>query len=323
MVDLKSTVVGSLPRLASDLAASISKAVDIQLRYGIEVVSDGEQRASMIGYFADLPGLDSKDGRVFTVDRVKAPRDPSKTFKITDLTEAQGHLRKRGLGETPIKLSLTGPVTLAFTCASQGLKTGVYRDIADESLYMDMAEALRSIACEALRRGALLQIDEPGISAGFLNPSISIKAVNSTLEGIAETRSSLNKLSLHICGDLTRTPRLLSHLSKVNVGTLSLAFAGETEKANRRLPLTEISEAGKLLGVGCTSVKVEDPIQVEAEEKAVSTVRLVASKMGLDKICYIHPDCGLRSTPLPAARRILEVTSKTTKLLRQSQSNPK
>lgn len=314
---LYSTVIGSLPRLSDDLASSIAMAVDLQLRHGIEIVSDGEQRSDMIGYFADLPGIALGQGRAHIVGQVKPPRDASETFKVKDLRTAQDHLRGKGLKADILKLSVTGPVTLGFTCASQGIKTEAYKNIADPNLYMDVAEALNPIILEALNREALVQIDEPGISAGYLNPSLAVEAVNTALKGIGESKSSLERLSLHVCGDLTRIPNLLAHLSNINVGTLSLAFAGDVEKANRNLPLTMIGEKGKLLGVGCVPVDVAGRGRVETVEEAASIVDQISSEIGLERIRYIHPDCGLRSTPLHIAEKILDTTSKTARQMRE------
>ncbi|MGC8850525.1 MAG: hypothetical protein ACP5QI_08650, partial [Candidatus Bathyarchaeia archaeon] len=251
---LYSTVIGSLPRLSDDLSSSIAMAVDLQLRYGIEIVSDGEQRTDMIGYFSDLPGISLDEGGPCVAGRVRPPRDPSETFKIRDLKSALNHLRMRGFEAEGLKLSVTGPVTLAFTCAAKAVKTDAYRGIADPNLYLDVAEALNPIISEALAHGVLVQVDEPGVSAGYLNPKLAVEAVNAALKDVGGCGDGLERLSLHVCGDLTRIPDLLTHLLDVRVGCLSLAFAGKVEEANRRLPLAALGERGRLLGVGCVSV---------------------------------------------------------------------
>jgi len=313
---LYSTVIGSLPRLSGDLASSIAMAVDLQLRHGIEVISDGEQRTDMIGYFSDLPGLSPGKNGPYVAGRVRPPRDPSETFKIRDLKTALNHLGKGGFKAEGLKLSVTGPVTLAFTCAARAVKTDAYKGIGDPSLYLDVAEALNSIVSEALAHGVLVQIDEPGISAGYLNPKLAVEAVNTALKGIGDSRDTLEKLSLHVCGDLTRIPDLLTHLLNVRVGCLSLAFAGRVEEANRRLPLQILCEKERLLGVGCVSVGAVEQDAVETVEEAARIVHLASSRIGLEKVRYVHPDCGLRSTPLQVAEKILEVTSKTAKKVR-------
>ncbi|MEM2122530.1 MAG: hypothetical protein QXE79_02725 [Candidatus Bathyarchaeia archaeon] len=315
---LYSTVIGSLPRLSDDLSSSIALAVDLQLRYGIDVISDGEQRTDMIGYFSDLPGISISqgDGGPYIAGRVRPPRDPSETFKMRDLKIALNRLRGRGFKVEGLKLSVTGPVTLAFTCAAKAIKTDAYRGIGDPSLYLDVAEALNPIILEALACGALVQVDEPGISAGYLNPRLAVEAVNMALKDVGDDRDSLEKLSLHVCGDLTGIPDLLFRLLNVKVGCLSLAFAGRVEKANRMLPLAMMGEGGRLLGVGCVSVGAGEPDMVETVGEAARIVHLVSSGIGLEKIRYIHPDCGLRSTPLKVAERILDITAKTAKTVR-------
>ncbi len=318
MNKLKASVIGSLPRLADNLTSSISYAVDLQLKHDIEVISDGEQRSDMIGYFTDLPGLASHNGRAYIRDKITAPQNPEKTFKIRDLRIAQNYLKKIGRGETPIKLSLTGPVTLGFTCASSGLKKTLYKNIAAKQLYGDVANALNPIIQEGLQRGAYLQIDEPALSAGYLSPTTAIEMINLALEGVVDTYQTQKKMSLHICGNLTKVPTLVNQLTKVNVGILSIAFAGKNERKNQELPLDNIVDVRKFLGVGCISVVVKDQNQVGTVDETISIVQTVVQKIGLQNIFYLHPDCGLRSTPLPIAEKILDVTSKTVKKISEA-----
>lgn len=312
---LYSTVIGSLPRLSDDLSSSIAMAVDLQLRHGIEVVSDGEQRADMIGYFSDLPGISLEGGRPYISGRIRPPRDPSETFKMRDLKTALDHLKARGFEAEELKISVTGPVTLAFTCAANAVKTDAYRGVADPSLYVDAAEALTPIISEALACGVLVQVDEPGISAGYLNPRLAVEAINIALKDLGGG-DILERLSLHVCGDLTRIPGLLSHLLDVRVGCLSLAFAGRVEEANRRMPLAAVKERGRMLGVGCVSVGAGEQGRVETVEEAARIVHLVSSGIGLERVRYVHPDCGLRSTPLPTAERILDTTARAARMIR-------
>jgi methionine synthase II (cobalamin-independent) len=318
MNKVRASVIGSLPRLADNLTSSISYAIDLQLKHDIEVISDGEQRSDMIEYFTDLPGIASHNGRAYIRDKITAPQNPEKTFKILDLTIAQNYLKKIGRGETPIKLSLTGPVTLGFTCASYGLKKTLYQSIAAKQLYSDIANALNPIIQEGLQRGAHIQIDEPALSARYLAPSTTIEMINLALEGIVDTYQTQKKMSLHVCGNLTKVPTLLNQLTKVNAGILSIAFAGKNEIANQELPLDNIVDVRKFLGIGCISVGVKDQSQVGTVDEAISIVRAVVQKIGLQNIFYLHPDCGLRSTPLPIAEKILDVTSKTVKKISET-----
>ncbi|MBS7623013.1 hypothetical protein KEJ39_04985, partial [Candidatus Bathyarchaeota archaeon] len=56
-MSLRKTVVGSFPRLPFGIDQAIRAVIDLQLQAGMDIVSDGEQRADMITYFKEIPGL--------------------------------------------------------------------------------------------------------------------------------------------------------------------------------------------------------------------------------------------------------------------------
>ncbi|RLE93552.1 MAG: hypothetical protein DRJ55_03595, partial [Thermoprotei archaeon] len=157
-----------MPRLHEDLGKAINLAVDLQLKLGLDILTDGEQRTDMITYLADaFEGLAGEPGKLHIVDKLKPAQKVEETFKVKDFLAAFSHLRKLG-EEKPIKVGVTGPVTFAFTVAMNG--KGPYRSLADPSLYLDAAEGVNRVAAELQSRDAIVQIDEPGISAGFVNP---------------------------------------------------------------------------------------------------------------------------------------------------------
>ena len=63
-MSIERTVIGSFPRqLSTDsFIKAIKDVVDLQLEYGIEIITDGEQRYNMIQYFEQIPGLERKNG---------------------------------------------------------------------------------------------------------------------------------------------------------------------------------------------------------------------------------------------------------------------
>ncbi|RLI35481.1 hypothetical protein DRO66_07210, partial [Candidatus Bathyarchaeota archaeon] len=58
---IERTVIGSFPRWADSLEKSIEEIVNLQLHYGIDMITDGEQRGGMIKYFEQIPGLERTD----------------------------------------------------------------------------------------------------------------------------------------------------------------------------------------------------------------------------------------------------------------------
>ena len=294
-VKLLTTSIGSLPRLHEDLGKAISLAVDLQLELGLDILTDGEQRTDMITYLADaFEGLAGEPGRLHIVDKLKPARKVEETFKVRDFLAAFSHLRKQG-EEKPIKVGVTGPVTFAFTVAMNG--KGPYRSLADPSLYLDAAEGVNRVAAELQSRSAIVQIDEPGISAGFVNPKLAEEAVNTATDGLEPWLTAI-----HVCGRLRE--RTLRHILRLkNVEVVSLEFAGSPSNLDM---LSLIAASGKKLGVGCMKVNVSSEAEITTPDEAADIIRRVLKTVGVSRLAYIHPDCGLRRTSPSLARKILE-----------------
>jgi methionine synthase II (cobalamin-independent) len=54
-MQIEKTVVGSFPKSDSPVEKAIREIVDLQLNYGIDLITDGEQRSNMIQYFEQIP----------------------------------------------------------------------------------------------------------------------------------------------------------------------------------------------------------------------------------------------------------------------------
>ncbi|MEM4246495.1 MAG: hypothetical protein QW390_04280 [Candidatus Bathyarchaeia archaeon] len=295
-------MIGSLPRLADDLDDAIEKAVQLQLRYGVDLISDGEQRADMLGYFEQIPGFTRTRAGLAVAGKVRPMRDAADSYKVVDFMRAVEALRRMGV-DSEVKISITGPVTLGFTAASGGVKH--YKSIIDEDLYYDVVEALSPIACELLRRGAYVQIDEPGLAGGFMSPQRSEKALSRLVDEL-EASQGLQRLSIHVCGNVAKTPGLSEVLQRLRIPTLSLAFSGLDEANNLRLPLEKmLSQNGKTLGLGCVSTKAQRPSEVDSVDTIRGRVQDMERRLGPGKIRYVHPDCGLGKTHIEVAKLIL------------------
>lgn len=295
MACFTTTVIGSLPVFErTKLEDKIRAAVDFQVEAGIDIISDGEQRSDMITYLAnDLPGLEVISGRARIHAPIEVPKDLEQVGKVRDLILAKEYVNERGY-DVDLKISVTGPVTLGFTCALTG--AGPYNGPTDERLYSDLSLSIGAILKRLSEESVMIQLDEPGLSAGFLRPSIAIPHIEHTLEGINPSR-----LSLHVCGKLRGD--LFKHLIAIRgVTTLSLEFGGATENVNLlegRLP------SGKSIGVGCIRVKALNLEEVDSVERVTTTLRHVVNKIGSEGVKFIHPDCGLRNLSQGVARQIL------------------
>jgi len=302
---IQKTVIGSFPRLEDRLEGAIERAIDIQLGQELEIVSDGEQRADMISYFEQIPGLVRDNKGLGIAERIR-PLDRVEGFhKLKDFLHARSYLDRKGKKNVGLKVGITGPVTLGFTCAMN--KLSGYRNVGDRDLYSDLVRALRPLIDELLRLDAYVQLDEPGLSAGFMDPVQAAVLINEMISDLDYAKRGSGKLGIHVCGDLTRIPSLFNQLMKTEVDVVSLAFAGEAERRNLQLISEDaFVEHEKWLGLGCIPVTSLTIGSVSPVQDVVELLNQGTKKVSPKRIAYVHPDCGLRNTPLDVAEKILE-----------------
>ncbi|MBS7628731.1 hypothetical protein KEJ23_01970, partial [Candidatus Bathyarchaeota archaeon] len=192
---IKKTVIGSFPPISHDYEESMRRIVDIQLQYGMDIISDGEQRADMITYFRDIPGLEPGQMGLRVCSKIIPPEDPGETIKVKDFITVRDYLKKIGRADVTVKTAITGPVTLGVACAASGLS--YYSGPNDMNLYLDLSRALGSIATQLLRMDSYVQIDEPGLSAGFISPSKASLILEELFTTIGKVRRQSNSLSIH------------------------------------------------------------------------------------------------------------------------------
>jgi len=302
---IRKTVVGSIPRWPMNMEEAIKTAIDVQLRAGIEIVSDGEQRSDMITYFEQIPGLVHTSRGMTVNSKISPPEDPSVLTKVRDFMSAKKYLNDLGRGDIPVKTAITGPITLGVTCAASGLK--YYSGFNDENLYRDLSRALESVATKLLQLGSYVQWDEPGLSAGYMAPSKALPILNELLDNIQTSRKIPGSVSVHVCGNLARISGLLDGLLGLNLDVISLAFSGSTEEQNLNLVSEDLFEkSGKRLGLGCTKASAAKMSDVEDVELVYQRIRSIADRVGSKNVAYAHPDCGLKGTTLDVSELILQ-----------------
>ncbi len=302
IVKFLKTTVGSLPPKKLPIEEAIRWAVDTQLKHGLDIISDGEQRADMISYFSMFPGLAVSSKGVYIKSRV-SPLEDQKTFsKIKDFHFVRDYLDKLKQQNIDVKVTVTGPITLGFACAVND--TGDYRSVGNHDLYLDFAYALSPLMGEIAQTDCYLQIDEPSLSIGVMNPKESIRIVNEALRGLS-TSFSEKRLSVHICGQLNQ--KLVNEIVKLNTPVLSLAFSAPEVKRNIDFfSKSVLRENAKRIGVGCISVQAKEREDVEQSEKIIKRLKEIEGKIGVERIAYLHPDCGLRDNSEEVADLILE-----------------
>ena len=299
---LTKTVVGSFPVQNAPIAEAIKNTVNLQLENGIDIVSDGEQRSDMLGYFECLPGLCRNQRGVYVNSKISSMDNPNEFIKLKDLQLVIEYLEEKGKN-IPVKVAITGPVTLGFFCGINGLK--YYTNLRDPRLYSDIAEALNPIIRQVAKRNCYIQIDEPSFSAKAIDYKDALKFVEQSISGLPNSIYREKRLILHACGPLNEN--LLKDLIGFDVPVLSLAFSALNVKKNIELISKKLLQSGnKSLGVGCISVEAAKKSDVEGEEVLIKRLRRIVKKVGEETIEFVHPDCGLRSCSSEAAELILK-----------------
>lgn len=290
------TVIGSFPSRASELGLenAIKWAVDLQLRYGIEVITDGEQRGSLIDYFEQVPGLGKKSGRPAIVGKIRPMEEVEAFHKLADCEIVFSHLKRLGSRDVDVKITVTGPITLGFTYGIGGL--GAYSSLLDKRLYLDLVQALIPIIEKAIKLGCYVQIDEPGLTGKFLPPKLAGEVLGDLFKQIRSERD----VALHVCGVLGEVPGLYEMLLRLDVDVLSLAFSGRERENFQVISKKTLEDHGKKLGAGFISNVV-----AESMDTAFNRLRRIAEWVGVENIAFIHPDCGFRETPINVVKDIL------------------
>ena len=287
MTALTTTTIGSLHRHSDGLLESIDAAIALQKEHGLGLITDGEQRTDMVSYFAEsLSGLAVESGLPVISGKVELKGNASEFSKVQDLR----YIRSKH-PNMPIKVAITGPTTLGMTCGSRKIASH-YKGITDFELYEDIASALAPIAGELASLGAYVQMDEPFLSQGYRDLSERVALVDRIAEGLPDDR-----VSVHVCGYIGRHG-VLNHLLRMeNVSVLSFGFAGRQERANiGHLAGEEFESGNKKLGAGCISVSPMSEDDVDTPEAVRDLLRNIIDRVGIDRIAYAHPDCGLRAT---------------------------
>ncbi len=302
---LKKTVIGSFPRLPLDIDEAIRAIVDLQLRTEMNIISDGEQRADMITYFEEIPGLRRGTKGLVVDSKILPPPEPLDLAKTKDFILAKDYLRTLGREDVALKTAITGPITLGVTCAAAGLK--YYSGLRDHRLYRDLSEALEPLISTLLKLGSYVQIDEPGLSAKYMEPAVALPILRDLFNHVNTSKKISGSLSIHVCGRLDKSLKIVESLLGLNLDVVSLAFSGPTERSNIDLLSESLLEgSGKHLGVGCTPVSITEKETVEGAEDIYKRIKEVCDKAGRKNVTYAHPDCGLKETPPEVSELILQ-----------------
>jgi 5-methyltetrahydropteroyltriglutamate--homocysteine methyltransferase len=323
MTELKTTVVGSYPiprwlpqaGTREALRDAILSVIKIQENAGIDVISDGElarfdvdhpDTNGMIDYFLKpLSGVDPRptltDIERFRESEVGAYRREPAAVVRGELGEGCLNLPRdwelvRDLTSTPLKFTCTGPHMLA-------------KVVMDEH-YGDTRELSRAIA-EILRRqiasidASVVQIDEANITGHPEEGPWAAEAINHVLGGIRDG----SERAVHMCfgnyGGQTiqkgHWKLLIDFLNRLEVDHVVLECARREEAELRAL-----ADIRPEIGIGVGVIDIKDNRIENPDDVARAIDRAADAVGGIERIRYVHPDCGFWMLQRSIADRKME-----------------
>ena len=303
---IKTTAVGSYPVLPWMVANpsrpvlrdAIMTVLTTQELAGLDLITDGElirfdpsnpEANGMVDYFVSrMSGIRHdfapSDFEQFRADRASGYRLLTPGVVTGKIGEGSLNLLRdyefvSGLTRCPLKFTCTGPHMLARL-----LTNCFYKDVAD--LALDIAAILRTQI--ELIEADTVQIDEASI-AGFPDDSSwAATAINHVLDGV------LNERAVHICfGNFGGQPilrgfwrDLIPFLNSLHADHLVLEFArrGFDE-------LDVLNDIDSRIGLGIGVIDIKDN-EVESPELIAARIETIAKTLGVERLHYVHPDCG-------------------------------
>lgn len=285
------TVIGSYPvfipaglisqhaAFADEVEDPIESTIELSVRdflsAGIEYPSTGQTRDTFIRIFLDpeyVSGI-AKHGSE-TIVNGKISR--LKPIRLEDVETAKEIIP----AYYGLKEPITDPYTLARNCRIEG------------STYGDLKELTFAIAREIVRP----ELESIQDYADYLQldaPYFSVEPFKDYIKDLYEELLSGLKLPvvLHVCGD---TFSVFKELTKLKVDVISLDFTSH----DRLLEEVALRNFDQEIGLGCVSTS--SPI-VEPVRSIASIIKRVSSKIGEDRIRFVHPACGERGLSLDSA----------------------
>jgi 5-methyltetrahydropteroyltriglutamate--homocysteine methyltransferase len=312
---IRTTVVGSYPvptwlqvfSTRESLRDAILAVVKTQELAGIDVVADGElyrwdvnhaETNGMIDFFVQpMEGVNSvlsteqlatwrsKPGNEF---RAKPPGIVVDSLHPGTLDLKSDYEMYRDLTTRPKKFTVTSPYMLAKTLADQ-----YYKDF--EALVMGLADVLKQQI--QLIDAEIIQVDEANVTGNPDDASIAAAGINRVLEGVA------NEKAVHLCFGNYGGQTIQKGTYDKLVAFLNALEADHVVLENARRPTEELSilkDVKPELGLGIGVIDIKDN-EVESPTLVAKRIEHAANELGIERIKYVHPDCGFWMLPRSVA----------------------
>jgi len=315
--EIKTKVVGSYPvpswLAANPSAPALRDAILVVLKTqelaGIDLVSDGElsrfdvshpETNGMIDYFIRPMGgissaLTREDLAQFAAEQRMGFRAQPAGVVEGPLTEGTLNLPHdwqlfRGLSSADTMFTFTAPYMLARTLVDR--KHGDIR-----ALTMALAEVLRK-QVESID-APVIQMDEAHLTGHAEDAEWAHEPFNLALGGIRGEKA------LHLCfgnygGQSIQKgywKDLMPFLNKLDADHLVLEFA---RRGYDELEAFKELKPGTKLGVGVVDIKDNE---VEPTDVIAGRIENAVNVLGIDRIKWVHPDCGFWMLPRSVADR--------------------
>lgn len=308
---LRTTVVGSYPVPGwlrshpneESLRDAITVVLHAQEAAGIDVISDGELgRWDLVRNAAG--GMVERLVRPMAGVQCELTREQLEAFQARPgmgyrsqppgiVTGPLGHgtlnLKRDwelagNLSKRPLKFTVTSPYMLAKV-----LSNSYYPTV--EELAMALARIL-AVQLEGID-AAVVQVDEPNLPGSPEDGELAAQAINAVLDAVTGEKA------VHLCfgnyggqtiqkGDYSR---LIHFMNALRCDHLVL----ETTRRSTE-ELARLAEVRTAIRIGIGVIDVKD-LQVESGEQVARRIEALARMLGLDRLAYVHPDCGLRMLP--------------------------
>jgi 5-methyltetrahydropteroyltriglutamate--homocysteine methyltransferase len=231
--------------------------------------------------FDQLERWRSKPGNAF---RAKPPGIVVGPLQAGGLNLRDDFQLYRDLTTKPKKFTITSPYMLAKTLADEH-----YNDL--EALVMSLADVLKKQVAEI--DADVIQVDEANITGHAEDGPIAAAGINRVLEGVSTERA------VHLCygnygGQTVQQgtyEKLIGFLNALNVDHVVLEIARRPQQE-----LTMLTEVKPEIGLGIGVIDIKDN-EIESPESVAQRIEAAADALGVERIKYVHPDCGFWMLP--------------------------
>jgi 5-methyltetrahydropteroyltriglutamate--homocysteine methyltransferase len=194
----------------------------------------------------------------------------------------------RDLTTRPKKFTLTSPYMLAKVLADEH-----YGSL--ERMVMELADVLKEQLAGI--DADVIQVDEANVTGHAEDGPIAAAGINRVLEG------AQGEKAVHLCygnyGGQTiqkgTYDKLISFLNELNADHVVLEIARRPE-----VELSMLKDVKSSLGLGIGVIDIKDN-EVETPEKVAKRIQRAADVLGVERIQYVHPDCGFWMLPRSVA----------------------